>query len=175
MDSGTVNRPIKIKVPRHNAPKVSPKVVSQIQAESSTKYSNDALDYAQSRELVLAIENASEWNSLLLTARAERGPQWDLGTQLYHVDAGSDLYYDATPLLSAVREKQKLEDQANGIVERKDLSSHASHSRGPPSSIPPHMNNMPPHGRGEGPPRGPPGAGYPPRSEERRVGKECRN
>ena len=26
-------------------------------------------------------ESASEWNSLLMTARAERGPQWDIGTQ----------------------------------------------------------------------------------------------
>lgn len=26
-------------------------------------------------------ESASEWNSLLMTARAERGPQWDVGTQ----------------------------------------------------------------------------------------------
>lgn len=28
-------------------------------------------------------ESASEWNSLLMTARAERGPQWDVGTQQY--------------------------------------------------------------------------------------------
>lgn len=31
--------------------------------------------------LAAAIESASEWNSLLITARAERGPQWDVATQ----------------------------------------------------------------------------------------------
>jgi hypothetical protein len=33
--------------------------------------------------LKAAIESASEWNSLLLTARAERGPQFDVATQQY--------------------------------------------------------------------------------------------
>jgi hypothetical protein len=33
--------------------------------------------------LKAAIESASEWNSLLLTARAERGPQFDVPTQQY--------------------------------------------------------------------------------------------
>lgn len=38
--------------------------------------------------LIITQESASEWNSLLITARAERGPQWDVGTQQY-VDLNS--------------------------------------------------------------------------------------
>jgi len=45
-----------------------------------------------------AAEAASEWNSLLIQARAERGPQWDILSQRYLVDEASDLYYDPTAL-----------------------------------------------------------------------------
>ncbi|KZP00470.1 hypothetical protein CALVIDRAFT_524797 [Calocera viscosa TUFC12733] len=45
-----------------------------------------------------AAESASEWNSLLIQARAERGPQWDILGQRYLVDEASDLYYDPTAL-----------------------------------------------------------------------------
>lgn len=69
--------------------------------------------------------NASEWNSMLLTARAGRGPQWDVASQLYdnrsaskhnrssthccshpfagrfQVDQDSHIYYDFTPLMLA--------------------------------------------------------------------------
>lgn len=61
-----------------------------------------------------------------MTARAERGPQWDVGTQQYVViscrdqqqilftkihtrflvDEGSDLYYDATPLLEVQQQER---------------------------------------------------------------------
>lgn len=62
-------------------------------------------------------KSSSEWNSLLLTARAQRGPQWDITTQQsvfnttlgvhicsqsypsrFQVDRGSHLYYDPAPL-----------------------------------------------------------------------------
>jgi hypothetical protein len=75
---------------------------------------------------------------LLLTARAERGPQWDLGTQQYvvtqkplctcsslnhfrrfQVEEGSNLYYDPSPLL----EYQKEEKQAPHAVEGLPSSS----------------------------------------------------
>ncbi|KDQ19263.1 hypothetical protein BOTBODRAFT_184331 [Botryobasidium botryosum FD-172 SS1] len=46
-------------------------------------------------------ESASEWNSLLLTARAQRGPQWDVATQQFLVDRDSHLYYNHTPLVPA--------------------------------------------------------------------------
>jgi hypothetical protein len=72
-------------------------------------------------------------------------PLTSLGLSRFHVDTGSDLFYDASPLLSAVREKQKLEDQANGLDRKPD-----SHSRGPPS-LPPHMNNMHGHTRDASP------------------------
>ncbi|KAG8736944.1 hypothetical protein FRC10_008699 [Ceratobasidium sp. 414] len=45
-----------------------------------------------------AVAQASEWNSLLVSARAARGPQWDVGIQQYLVDKESDLYYNPTPL-----------------------------------------------------------------------------
>jgi len=47
-----------------------------------------------------SVVNASEWNSMLHTARAARGPQWDVSSQLFHVDKESPLYYDFTPLLT---------------------------------------------------------------------------
>ncbi|KDN45885.1 hypothetical protein K437DRAFT_268287 [Tilletiaria anomala UBC 951] len=37
--------------------------------------------------------SAAEWNSLLIWARANRGPQWDAATGLWHVDKGSQAYY----------------------------------------------------------------------------------
>ena len=77
---------------------------------------------------------------MLLTARAERGPQWDIGTQQYvfhrttslhsmnldrsyrfQVDEGSNLYYDPSPLL----EYQKEEKQAANTAE--SLPSSSSH------------------------------------------------
>jgi len=33
-----------------------------------------------------------------MTARATRGPQWDVSSQLFQVDTGSHLYYDRAPL-----------------------------------------------------------------------------
>ncbi|KAF8514534.1 hypothetical protein BU17DRAFT_68310 [Hysterangium stoloniferum] len=45
-----------------------------------------------------ASDNASEWNSLLVGARAERGPQWDVSTQRFMVDCGSRLFFDPSPL-----------------------------------------------------------------------------
>jgi len=45
-----------------------------------------------------AAERASEWNSLLIAARADRGPQWDVGTQQFMVPRESPLYYDPSPL-----------------------------------------------------------------------------
>jgi hypothetical protein len=65
---------------------------------------------------------------MLLTARAERGPQWDIGTQQYvfsaeiviytlmnldrsyrfQVDEGSNLYYDPSPLLEYQKEEKQV-------------------------------------------------------------------
>ncbi|KAF9509808.1 hypothetical protein BS47DRAFT_1487772 [Hydnum rufescens UP504] len=53
------------------------------------------------------MESSSDWNSLLLTARAQRGPQWDVVTQQFMVDHNSGVYYDSTPLLAIHKEKEK--------------------------------------------------------------------
>ncbi|KAG8902740.1 hypothetical protein FRB99_004165, partial [Tulasnella sp. 403] len=46
-----------------------------------------------------SVDNASEWNSMLITARAKRGPHWDVSSQLFQVDKESHLYYDHSPLV----------------------------------------------------------------------------
>jgi len=59
-----------------------------------------------------SVANASEWNSMLLTARAVRGPQWDVASQLFQVDKESQLYYGFTPLMSADGEAESVEQPA---------------------------------------------------------------
>lgn len=74
---------------------------------------------SEAEQTQLPQESASEWNSLLLTARSQRGPQWDVATQQYVlrlyplsallnlycfssrflVDRDSHLYFDHTPLI----------------------------------------------------------------------------
>ncbi|TFY82187.1 hypothetical protein EWM64_g1825 [Hericium alpestre] len=54
-----------------------------------------------------------------MTARAQRGPQWDVGTQQFQVEEGSDLYYDPTPLLDYLKEGQSDEgpsDAMHGVI-----------------------------------------------------------
>ncbi|KAF9648764.1 hypothetical protein BDM02DRAFT_2073680 [Thelephora ganbajun] len=93
------SRDIKLTVPRFNSKKVGPKLAKEI--TSVAKREKVKIDVKQTVDpttaLALAI-SASEWNSLLMTARADRGPQWDIGTQMFMVDKGSDLYYNPTPL-----------------------------------------------------------------------------
>ncbi|KAG9315329.1 hypothetical protein JVU11DRAFT_4471 [Chiua virens] len=55
-------------------------------------------------------ESASEWNSRLTSARAQRGPQWDVGTQQFQVDFGSTLYYDPTSLLEVLKQQRPQEE-----------------------------------------------------------------
>jgi len=121
---------IKVHVPRHNSQRIGPALTAQIETIAKEKHirtdvrqpTNEA-----SSAIALAIESASEWNSLLLTARAERGPQWDVGTQQFQVDEGSNLYFDPSPLLEYQRE------------EKQGPPSVASQSL-PPSSSYPHPN-----------------------------------
>ncbi|KAI0264413.1 hypothetical protein BC834DRAFT_826589 [Gloeopeniophorella convolvens] len=98
---------IKVHVPRHNSQRIGPALTAQI--ESVAKEKRIRTDVRQptnevSSAIALAIENSSEWNSLLATARAERGPQWDVGTQQFQVDEGSDLYYDPSPLMDYLKD-----------------------------------------------------------------------
>ncbi|KIY44013.1 hypothetical protein FISHEDRAFT_77928 [Fistulina hepatica ATCC 64428] len=99
MAPGRTVQDIKITVPRLNAEKVTKtRLLNEVKAQSSHKGGPADLfqiDIALSQ----AAENASEWNSLLTTARADRGPQWDIGTQQFLVEEYSELYYDPSLLL----------------------------------------------------------------------------
>ncbi|KAH6913112.1 hypothetical protein BKA70DRAFT_1261908 [Coprinopsis sp. MPI-PUGE-AT-0042] len=99
---------IKISVPRHNAHPIGAKLDAEIKRQAKAKRTN--VDTSQpTSELIQAIESASEWNSMLTTARAERGPQWDIGTQQFLVEEGSDLQFDATELFQAAQKARDAE------------------------------------------------------------------
>ncbi|KIK90949.1 hypothetical protein PAXRUDRAFT_656073 [Paxillus rubicundulus Ve08.2h10] len=117
---------IAVTVPRHGAQRIGLKfslaVENLVRKENASK--SESVKYKRrvryqhnhdppAGSLTQAIESASEWNSLLITARAERGPQWDVGTQQFQVDHGSDLYYDPTPLLEALKQQRPREDYHN--------------------------------------------------------------
>ncbi|PCH42426.1 hypothetical protein WOLCODRAFT_73029 [Wolfiporia cocos MD-104 SS10] len=104
---------IKVKVPRHNSQRLGPAVTAQVETfarEDRIRVDVRQTAYDPSSALAQAIESASDWNSLLLNARAERGPQWDIGTQQFLVEEYSDLYYDPTPLLAYQKEGQSSTD-----------------------------------------------------------------
>ncbi|PWZ02081.1 hypothetical protein BCV70DRAFT_56743 [Testicularia cyperi] len=48
---------------------------------------------SQTVELSKAATSSAGWNSLLIWARRQRGPQWDSGTALWQVDKNSEEYY----------------------------------------------------------------------------------
>ncbi|KAF9052422.1 hypothetical protein BDZ89DRAFT_1125854 [Hymenopellis radicata] len=128
--------------------------------------------------LAESIESASEWNSFLMTARAARGPQWDIGTQQFHVDEHSDLYYDPTVLVQLTRRKTTPPPPTPQTPSHAhhSLPSHPSHHPSPhhhsgssphpssrgyapqPQRGPPQQVNYPYPGRG-GPPPGFPRSG----------------
>jgi hypothetical protein len=100
-----------------------------------------------------------------MTARAERGPQWDVGTQLYafhvhslinfrfmyskrfcrsrfQVDEGSELFYDPTLLLESRKaEKAEEETQQQRQHQHQEFNPHA-HGMSPTSSR--SISNHPP-------------------------------
>jgi hypothetical protein len=110
---------IKVHVPRHNSQRIGPALTAQIEKIANKK--RIRTDVRQptnevSSTIALAIESASEWNSMLLTARAERGPQWDIGTQQFQVEEDSNLYYDPSPLLEYQKEdKQAVVNPAESL------------------------------------------------------------
>ncbi|KAG9114456.1 hypothetical protein FRC07_007632 [Ceratobasidium sp. 392] len=97
---GTQANPVILTVPRHASAAASEELINEVKklaAEEGKNFVNDfggGPQTARSR----AMAQASEWNSLLISARAARGPQWDVGIQQYLVDKESDLYYNPTPL-----------------------------------------------------------------------------
>jgi hypothetical protein len=89
---------IVVVVPRHNAQRPSAALAGALATVVRTEKPQAKVDVragharqsrrprsdssgGESDALKQAIESASEWNSLLLTARAERGPQFDVATQ----------------------------------------------------------------------------------------------
>ncbi|KAH7915616.1 hypothetical protein BJ138DRAFT_1109492 [Hygrophoropsis aurantiaca] len=125
---------IKLKVPRHNAQRVGDKFTSHLttiarkQGARVVTYQPN-FDGPNGNAMALAMESASEWNSLLITARAERGPQWDVGTQQFLVDYGSELHYDPSPLLE-FRKQERATD------ENMTQHGHLRRSMQPPEYLP---------------------------------------
>ncbi|KAF8676976.1 Vps51/Vps67 [Rhizoctonia solani] len=106
MARGQPTTPVVVTVPRHASALISGDLVTEIKqlAESEGKqFANDHGGSSQSARSKAAVRvvQASEWNSLLISARASRGPQWDVGLQQYLVDKDSSLYFDPTPLAAA--------------------------------------------------------------------------
>ncbi|KAF8135057.1 hypothetical protein EV363DRAFT_1257019 [Boletus edulis] len=121
MARGKPAKTLLLKVPRHGAQRIGYKfslsVENLVRKEYPVKspkqrprvrhqHNNDPPTGA----LAQSIEAASEWNSLLIGARAHRGPQWDMGTQQFQVDYGSTLYYDPTPLLEVLKQQRPQEE-----------------------------------------------------------------
>ncbi|KAH7884739.1 hypothetical protein F5I97DRAFT_1938107 [Phlebopus sp. FC_14] len=124
MGRGKPAKPLVVKVPRHGAQRLGAKfgvaVEAFIRKGNAKAGKAKRIRYQHNSDppsgaLAQAIESASEWNSLLMTARAERGPQWDVGTQQFQVDHGSDLYYDPTPLLEALRQQRPSERESTPV------------------------------------------------------------
>ncbi|KAF8307735.1 hypothetical protein DL93DRAFT_2171545 [Clavulina sp. PMI_390] len=142
---------IVILAPRHGAaPLPSPKVLRMARLLAKKKGKKLVLPpakAAQPKAFDDEMESSSDWNSLLLTARAQRGPQWDVTSQQFMVDRGSDIYYNFTPLMEVHKDKSEPPPPAPE-----------------PSSQPPpqHINMMPDQMRNPGmhmPPQGYPGQG----------------
>jgi len=126
MAPGKPVKVIKVKVPRHNAQRVGAKLSGEIKHLARTRNIRAEI-YQPSPEVAQAVESASEWNSLLITARAERGPQWDVGTQQFLVDKYSELYYDPTPLLEAVKKQSDAENAEEQQQQQQQQSQQPSH------------------------------------------------
>ncbi|QRV75622.1 hypothetical protein RhiJN_03637 [Ceratobasidium sp. AG-Ba] len=97
---GTQPTSVVITVPRHASAAASEELINEVKKLAESEGKHFVNDFTGTPQMAKsrAMYQASEWNSLLLSARASRGPQWDVGIQQYLVDKESDLYYDPTPL-----------------------------------------------------------------------------
>ncbi|GLB40435.1 hypothetical protein LshimejAT787_0803060 [Lyophyllum shimeji] len=141
MAPGRPVKVVKIKVPRHNAQRVGAKLNGEIKHLARTRNIRAEI-YQPSPEVAQAAQSASEWNSLLITARAERGPQWDVGTQQFLVDKYSDLYYDPTPLLEAVKKQTDAENAEEQQQQQQDQQRQQPQQ---PSQLPHHSHQISRH------------------------------
>ncbi|EKM58264.1 uncharacterized protein PHACADRAFT_26782 [Phanerochaete carnosa HHB-10118-sp] len=135
-------RDVKVHVPRHNSQRIGPRTVSHVESIARKKKKRveaRQTAYEPAGIMAQAIESASEWNSLLMTARAERGPQWDIGTQQFLVDEYSSLYYDPTLLREYEKEGKSEESDVPQKIERQSM---------PPPEFSPQMRRGPPSGQG---------------------------
>ncbi|KAI5119437.1 hypothetical protein M0805_008376 [Coniferiporia weirii] len=122
---------VKVRVPRQNSQRIGPSLTNHIRTVGRRDGIVVQLPppvQEQPGAVGASSENASEWNSLLLSARAQRGPFWDMGTQQFLVEKESALYYDPTPLVEAVR--SLTEGQREGVQNPNVAStSSASHQQ----------------------------------------------
>ncbi|UZJ54727.1 hypothetical protein CBS101457_004047 [Exobasidium rhododendri] len=74
---------------------MSPAKKLSFQSESAglSRGRERGLESKESYHLAAQATSAAEWNSLLIWARRQRGPQWDAATATWQVDAGSSEYY----------------------------------------------------------------------------------
>ncbi|CAE6474560.1 unnamed protein product [Rhizoctonia solani] len=121
MARGEPTAPVIITVPRHGSAATSGDLLNEIKQLAESEGKQFANDHGGSRQSARskAATQASEWNSLLISARAARGPQWDVGLQQYLVDKESSLYYDPTPLTATNESGSPNGDGQDGM----DLSS----------------------------------------------------
>ncbi|KAH9903029.1 hypothetical protein C8Q73DRAFT_661898 [Cubamyces lactineus] len=145
------HRNLKVKVPRHNSQRIGPLLTSHVETvahEERIRVDVRQTALEPTSALAQAIESASDWNSLLLTARAARGPQWDVGTQLWLVDEHSELYYDPTPLMEYMKESQQNNSDepsasSSRPMQRQDSVNSPRMTRGsmPPGGMTPSMSH----------------------------------
>ncbi|KAF5391543.1 hypothetical protein D9757_002346 [Collybiopsis confluens] len=159
---------IKVKVPRHNSQRLGAKLTAEIKHQATDGGVRTDIGHPR-HDMNQAIENASEWNSLLLTAKSKRGPQWDVGTQQFHVEEHSELYYDPTELRDSAKKQYEEEngpEQEPEIPMPRESAFHLSAlSHPPPNRHPghgPHTGGPPPpvnYPYPNSPMRAPPGSG----------------
>ncbi|KAG8931032.1 hypothetical protein FRC02_003306 [Tulasnella sp. 418] len=129
----TAPTPVVIRVPRHGTVAPSAEVLEVAQRIAAKegiplKDKNVVDPHSLAGE---GAANASEWNSMLLTARAMRGPQWDVATQQFQVDKESHLYYDPSPLTGGGDSQNQ---SGEGHTPGSHMSPTSSHHQTPSAS-----------------------------------------